>query len=106
MSIHSTGVGKRRSGTAAHVIGHDAADSEIFDAQQFAAALGIGISTMWRQVVRGELPLPFYPAPRCPRWTGRDYRSVQENRKLPRVAKEERRTAKLAAERKLATAEA
>jgi hypothetical protein len=98
VSIHSCGIGHNQG----PVLGRDDSDDAL-DARQASAFLGIAIVTLWRQVERGELPLPFYPAPRAPRWTKGELRLAREARRmLPRDAKAARRAAKIVTERETA----
>jgi hypothetical protein len=95
VSISSCGIGHNQG----PVLGRDDADDAL-DAHQAAAFLGIAIVTLWRQVERGDLPMPFYPAPRAPRWTKGELRLARETlRMLPRDAKAARRAARITAER-------
>lgn len=54
-----------------------------------AAARDVGVSlpTFWRMVAAGRLPAPFYPSPRCPRWSPAELRAaVEATRSTPREA--------------------
>ena len=65
--------------------------------------VGVGLSAFWSGVGT-RWPLPFYAAPRAPRWTVGELRRAREkNRLSPSEAKEQRRVAKL--EREAAEAE-
>jgi predicted DNA-binding transcriptional regulator AlpA len=100
VSIHSCGIGHNQG----PALGHDDADDAL-DAQQAAAFLGIAIVTLWRQVDRGDLPRPFYAAPRAPRWTKGELRLAREARRmLPRDAKAARRAARITAKRETTNA--
>jgi hypothetical protein len=93
VSIHSCGLGHDQG----PVGGRDDSDDAL-DARLAAEFLGIAIVTLWRQVERGDLPLPFYPAARAPRWRKGELRNACEARRmLPREAKAARRAARLAA---------
>lgn len=64
-----------------------------------AAAAGISIPAVWKQVATGRLPRPIYPCPRSPRWYLSEIRiALAATRALPSEAKAARRTARLAAE--------
>jgi predicted DNA-binding transcriptional regulator AlpA len=95
VSINSHGLGNDQFPAPG---GHD--DSEdALDAYLAAQFLGIALVTLWRQVDKGELPLPFYPAPRAPRWRKGELRNACEaKRMLPREAKAVRRAARVATE--------
>jgi predicted DNA-binding transcriptional regulator AlpA len=93
MSIHSCGLGKDG---ARHIIEAND-DDEALDPRGAAAFLGIALPTLWRQVEARQLPLPFYPAPRCPRWHKSELRrAVAALRMAPREAMERRRQRQLA----------
>ena len=43
-------------------------DDPLLTAAKAAAELGIGVSTFWRDVLKAQLPAPYYITPKAPRW--------------------------------------
>jgi predicted DNA-binding transcriptional regulator AlpA len=78
-----------------YITGHgDGADpdDDVLDARSAAAFIGVSLPTLWRQVDAGELPAPFYPAPRAPRWRKRELRAACESKRMrPAEAQAQRR---------------
>jgi|ERR1700722_6528564 hypothetical protein len=65
---------------------------------QVCGLFAISLVSLWRMVKKKELPAPFYPRPRSPRWTLGDLRMARERmRMLPSEAKAAHRAAKLRA---------
>jgi predicted DNA-binding transcriptional regulator AlpA len=94
MSIRSCG-----SGDEAGAVASRDDDDDAIDVRLVALILGVSVPTVWRQVESGDLPLPFYPAPRTPRWTRKEIREVRDRRRmLPREAMAARRARRLARE--------
>jgi hypothetical protein len=61
-----------------------------------AAMFEISPVSVWRMVKAGAIPAPFYPRPRCPRWSRRELREAREQmRMLPSEAKAAHRAEKL-----------
>jgi predicted DNA-binding transcriptional regulator AlpA len=64
--------------------------------REAAQKLGISLSSFWRQVARGSLPEPMYPAPKAPRWRATELlAAVEKTRARPREQMAKRRAVKL-----------
>jgi predicted DNA-binding transcriptional regulator AlpA len=67
-------------------------------ADEVAALLALNRATVWRNVVLGVLPKPYYPVPRAARWKLSDIEAaVAARQMLPREAVAARRAARTAA---------
>jgi predicted DNA-binding transcriptional regulator AlpA len=71
-------------------------DDEAIDTTAVLVMLDVSVMTLWRKVRAGELPKPFYPAARSPRWIRGEIRAARERlRMTPTEAKEAHRQARL-----------
>jgi hypothetical protein len=80
-------------------IPHDRDDSDdAVTINGVAAMFEVSLVSVWRMVKEGRLPRPFYPRPRCPRWSRRELRDARERlRMTPNEAKAAHRAEKLRA---------
>jgi predicted DNA-binding transcriptional regulator AlpA len=53
-------------------------DDPLLTATEAAAERGQGLSTFWRDVAAGRVPLAYYVSPRCPRWRRSELRASVE----------------------------
>jgi predicted DNA-binding transcriptional regulator AlpA len=51
-------------------------DDPLLPAREAAAELGIGLSTFWRDVAAGRLPVAYYVTPKAPRWRRSELRAA------------------------------
>lgn len=73
-------------------------DDEAIDTAVVLVMLDISVMTLWRKIKAGDLPKPFYPAARTPRWIRGEIRAARERlRMTPGEAKAAHRQAKLRA---------
>jgi predicted DNA-binding transcriptional regulator AlpA len=60
-------------------------DDPLLMAREAAAELGIGLSTLYRDVAAGRLPQPYYLTPRAPRWRRSELRAVVAARRMSKT---------------------
>ena len=53
-------------------------DDPLLTAAESAAERAQAVSTFWRDVKRGVVPLPYYVSARCPRWRRSELRNALE----------------------------
>ena len=53
-------------------------DDPLLNAAEAAAERGQAVSTFWRDVKLGRVPLAIYVSPRCPRWRRSELRAALE----------------------------
>jgi predicted DNA-binding transcriptional regulator AlpA len=53
-------------------------DDPLLTAAESAAERGQALSTFWRDVRAGRVPLAYYVSPRCPRWRRSELRASLE----------------------------
>jgi predicted DNA-binding transcriptional regulator AlpA len=58
-------------------------DDPLLTAAESAAERGQALSTFWRDVAAGRVPLAFYISPRCPRWRRSELRASVEACRAP-----------------------
>ena len=72
-------------------------DDALLTATEAAKLLSLSRAALWTAVARGDLPPPFYPLPRAPRWSRNELlAAVAERRALPREQMARRRAARAA----------
>jgi len=73
-------------------------DDVLLTATEAARLLALSKPGLWVGVARGDLPAPFYPLPRAPRWSRNELlATVAARRALPRDQMAKRRAACAAA---------
>jgi len=73
-------------------------DDVLLTAAEAAKLLALSRPGLWVGVARGDLPAPFYPLPRAPRWSRNELlATVAARRALPRDQMAKRRAARAAA---------
>ena len=73
-------------------------DDVLLTATEAARLLALSKPGFWIGVARGDLPPPFYPLPRAPRWSRNELlAAVAARRALPRDQMAKRRAARAAA---------
>lgn len=78
----------------------------LLTAAELANRLGLHVGSVWRLVRAGNLPAPFYVAPRAARWDASEVRTWLASRRMrPAEAAARRRAERIARERKVAAAE-
>ena len=72
-------------------------DDVLLTAAEAAKLLALSRPGLWVGVARGDLPAPFYPLPRAPRWSRAELlAAVASRRSLPRDQVARRRAARAA----------
>ncbi len=61
-------------------------DDPLLTAAEAAAERRQAISTFWRDVKAGRVPLAIYTSPRCPRWRRSEIRAALEACRAPKRA--------------------
>jgi predicted DNA-binding transcriptional regulator AlpA len=61
-------------------------DDPLLTAAESAAERGQALSTFWRDVRAGRVPLAYYVSPRCPRWRRSELRAALEACRAPAKA--------------------
>lgn len=78
----------------------------LLKAGEVADRLGLHVASIWRLVQSGNLPAPFYVAPRAARWDARELEVwLAERRMTPRQAAARCRAARVARAREAAAIE-
>jgi predicted DNA-binding transcriptional regulator AlpA len=73
-------------------------DDVLLTAAEAARLLALSRPGLWAGVARGDLPAPFYPLPRAPRWRRNELlATVAARRALPRDQMAKRRAARATA---------
>jgi len=73
-------------------------DDVLLTAAEAAKLLALSRPGLWVGVARGDLPAPFYPLPRAPRWSRNELlATVAARRALPRDQMAKRRAARATA---------
>jgi predicted DNA-binding transcriptional regulator AlpA len=73
-------------------------DDVLLTAAEAARLLALSRPGLWVGVARGDLPAPFYPLPRAPRWSRNELlAAVEARRALPRDQMAKRRARRAAA---------
>lgn len=58
-------------------------DDPLLSAKEAAAERRQGLSTFWRDVRAGNVPLAYYVTPRCPRWRRSELRAAVDACRAP-----------------------
>jgi predicted DNA-binding transcriptional regulator AlpA len=58
-------------------------DDPLLSAAEAAAETGRALSTFWRDVRAGRLPVAYYVTPRCPRWRRSELRVAVDACRAP-----------------------